>query len=163
MSTQGKMIAARCSSRLFDAMNFRFSGRYQRHANPLWLYPPSPARQESYLQMWVGCRKAMLFKLMPPFTIFKKFSISWRSFEYSPLIFTNPCQIEVEWRSRRRLRKWWMKGIAIPRWTSQPMFVSKTFCSCSAVVYHFFDCFCLRFELVIQQDDQKMSKSMSQP
>ncbi len=49
MSIQGKMIAARCSSRLFDALNFRFSGRYQHHANPLWLYPPSPAGQESDL------------------------------------------------------------------------------------------------------------------
>jgi hypothetical protein len=46
MSTQGKMIAVRFPSKLFDALNFRLSGRYQCHANPLWLYPSSPVGQE---------------------------------------------------------------------------------------------------------------------
>jgi hypothetical protein len=49
MSTHGEIIAARCSSRLFDARKRRFFGRYHLHAQPLLLYPPNPARHESDL------------------------------------------------------------------------------------------------------------------
>ncbi len=47
MSTQGEMTAARCSRRLFEALNRKFSGRYHCHAQPLWLYPPNPSGHES--------------------------------------------------------------------------------------------------------------------
>jgi hypothetical protein len=37
MSTQGVMITARCSRRLFDARNRRWGGRYECQAKPLLL------------------------------------------------------------------------------------------------------------------------------
>jgi hypothetical protein len=49
MSTQGDMTAARCSSRLFEALKSRWSGRYHLHAHPSLLYPPNPAGHESNL------------------------------------------------------------------------------------------------------------------
>ncbi len=61
------------------------------------------------------------------FAILKNPSMSWRSFVCSPLFFPNRLCFAVEWRSRRRIMKWWMKGIAIPRWTSRPLFVSRVF------------------------------------
>ena len=55
MSTQGEIIAARCSSRLFEALKSRWSGsRYHLYTHPLLLYPPNPAGHESDLYMWVG-------------------------------------------------------------------------------------------------------------
>jgi hypothetical protein len=47
MSIHGEIIAARCSNKLFDALNFKRLRMYQRQAKPLSLYPPSPAGQES--------------------------------------------------------------------------------------------------------------------
>ncbi len=47
MSIHSEMIAARCSKKLFDALNFKGSGMYQRQAKPSSLYPPSPAGKES--------------------------------------------------------------------------------------------------------------------
>jgi len=49
MSTHGEIIAARCSSKLFDARNRRCFGRYHLQAQPLSLYPPNPAGHESDL------------------------------------------------------------------------------------------------------------------
>jgi hypothetical protein len=49
MSTQGDMTAVRCSSRLFDSLKSRWSGRYHLHAHPLLLYPPNLAEHESNL------------------------------------------------------------------------------------------------------------------
>ncbi len=69
----------------------------------------------------------MLFSLIPLCAGFKNSSISLRSFVYSPLIFTARCHFAVLCRLRRRLMKWWAKGIAIPRWTSWPIFVSSSF------------------------------------
>ncbi len=69
----------------------------------------------------------MLFKLIPLIAIFKNPSMSCRSLRYSPLIFTDCHCLAVEWRSCRRLRKWCTNGIAIPRWMSQPIFVSSIF------------------------------------
>jgi hypothetical protein len=42
MSTQGDMTAARCSSRLFEALESRWSGSYHLHAHLSLLYPPPP-------------------------------------------------------------------------------------------------------------------------
>ncbi len=47
MSIHGEIIAARCFNKLFDALNFKGSGMYERKAKPSLLYTPSPAGQES--------------------------------------------------------------------------------------------------------------------
>ncbi len=127
MLIHGEIIAARCSNKLFDALNFKGSGMYQRQAKPLALYPLSPALQESKRWTCVGRQKAMLFRLIPLCAVFDNSSISLRSFAYSPLIFTARRNFAVLCRSQRWLMKWWTNRIAIPRWTSLPIFVSSSF------------------------------------
>ncbi len=69
----------------------------------------------------------MLFRLIPLCAIFKNSSISLRSYAYFPLIFTAPRRFAVLCRSQRQLMKWWTNGIAIPRCTRLPIFVSSSF------------------------------------
>ena len=68
----------------------------------------------------------MEFKLIPAFAIFRNLSIISRSFWYSPLIFMLRRFFDLECRSRSRLMKWWISGIARPRCTRRPMLVSST-------------------------------------
>ena len=47
MSTYGDTMAARCLSKLFDALKQSSSGSSNRQAKPLSKYPPRPKAQES--------------------------------------------------------------------------------------------------------------------
>ncbi len=69
----------------------------------------------------------MLFRLISLCAVFKNSSMSSRSFACSPLIFTGCRCFAILCRLQRWLMKWWTNGIAIPRWTSLPLFVSSSF------------------------------------
>ncbi len=73
----------------------------------------------------------MLFKLIPWWAIFRKLNINCRLFRYLPLTLTERLVLAVVCKSRNLLTKWWTNGMAMPRCTRWPMFVSSTF----AVVY----------------------------
>ncbi len=69
----------------------------------------------------------MGFRLILLFAILRKPNIISRSLRYLPLILTFCLFFALVWRSQSQLIKWWMSGIARPRWTRQPMFVLRIF------------------------------------
>ncbi len=69
----------------------------------------------------------MVFRLIPLFTICRNFIIICRSIRCSPCIFTDCLLLASMCRSLRWFMKWWMEGMASPRWTYRPLFCSISF------------------------------------